>query len=289
MHNPIQKISLLYYEALASFRSARSWLPLLYFWGLLGLCLWALTRFMELPGGGNLTVWFRTWFDADVAEYPRLYLLLPDMQRKLYLILAISVGILLRGVSMLHLLDFHTRGRVNREHPWRRSLRRWPGLFVIKLLPLALFLSLLWGSIQWAEHGLNSPGIGRGLFLGAYGIGFIVEVFMLYASLLYLAFEGGIREAIMASIRFAYENFWVTLGLVAIPFFLALPIQGLVAARGAIVHNFRPEIIFHVLMFTSLLTLAILFLQISTTVRFYTDEVLRKPFESEWDDKPVNN
>ena len=43
----------------------------------------------------------RSLFGEEVLEYPRFYILLPDMQRRLYLLLAAFLGIYFQAVTML--------------------------------------------------------------------------------------------------------------------------------------------------------------------------------------------
>lgn len=285
MHNPIQKVSLLYYEALASLRSPRNWLPIFVFWVIQAFLLWGLTRMVELSGGGVLAEILNRIFGEEVAEYPRFYLQLPDIQRRLYLLLALFIGVFFQGVALLHLLAHHTGGKLRREHPWRRCLRRWPGLFLINLISLTLFLGPLVATRQWLLPALGEAGPGKAVYLGAYAIGFTAEVFLLYAPFLFVAFSSGWWASLRSSIRFAARQLWTTMILVLVPFFLALPIQGLIGMRRQIVFGFRPELMFHLLLAGSFLTLLVLFMQLSSLVRFYTEERLRRPFEGEWDDK----
>jgi hypothetical protein len=74
--------------------------------------------------------------------------------------------------------------------------------------------------------------------------------------------------------------------LVLVPFMLALPLHGLTLLRRAIVLDFRPELMLHVLLLSSFLTLLVLFIELSTLVRYYAEEELRRPYQGEWDDKP---
>lgn len=285
MHNPIQNVSLLYYEAVASMRSGRSWLPLLLFWVIQALGLTYLTRVLELPGSDLMASLLRTLFGEEALEYPRLYMLLPDMQRRLYLLLALFLGVFLQAVALIHLLGYHSGGRLSRKRPWLRALKRWPGLFLFNLLSLALFLGPLWVVKQWALPALGSGGASRALYFATYGLGFLVEIFLLYAPFLYVTFSSGWWTSLRSSLSFARERFWVTMILVLIPFFLALPIQGITAMRREIVFGFRPELMYYLLLMTSFLMLIVLFVQLSTLVRFYTEEKLRRPFVGEWDDK----
>lgn len=285
MHNPIQKVSLLYYEALASLGSARNWLPLFIFWVIQALLLTAVTRAPELPGGGAVMDVLRAAFDEEAGEYPRFYLILPDVHRRLYLILAAFLGIYCQGVSLLYLLRHHTGGKLMRARPWRRALRRWPGLFLINLVSMVFFLGPLLVVRQWVLPALGASGGGKAAYLAGYGLGFVAEIFLLYAAFLYVSFSSGWWTSLVASVRFALGRFGVSLILVLIPFFLALPLQGFFAHRQQVAYEFRPELIYHLLLFSSFVTLLVLFVQLSTLVRFYAEEELRRPFEGEWDDK----
>ncbi len=285
MHNPIQNVSLLYYEAIASIRSGRSWLPLLLFWVIQALGLTLLTRVLELPGADLTANLLRALFGEEALEYPRFYMLLPDMQRRLYLVLALFLGVFLQAVALVHLLGYHSGGRLARKRPWLRALKRWPGLFLFNLLSLVLFLGPLWIVNRWALPALGSGGASRAIYFATYGLGFIVEIFLLYAPFLYVSFSSGWWTSLRSSLSFARERFWVSMILVLIPFFLALPIQGITAARRQIVFGFRPELMYYLLLLSSFLTLFVLFVQLSTVVRFYTEAKLRRPFEGEWDEK----
>ncbi|MCP4545703.1 MAG: hypothetical protein GY835_04440 [bacterium] len=287
MHNPIQKVSLLYYEGLASFTSWRNWLPLLMFWAIQAICLTFLTHFSDLPGGDWLISSFKGAFGLDALEYPGFYLLLPDLHQRLYMALAGTLGIFMQGVSLLYLMQWHTRGQVTRERIWIRVLRRWPGLFVINLISLALFLGPLIAVKHLLLPVIESASAGRGLFLACYGIGFVAEILLAYAAFLLLAFDSGLKASLVASVKFAAQNIWVMICLIMIPFFLALPLQWVAAARVSIITRFRPELIFYLLLLNSLVMVAILFIQLSTLVRYYAEEKLRKPFAGEWDDKDL--
>ena len=282
MHNPIQKISLLIYEGLASLRYSRSWLPLFTFWLLNALGLILFSQFAALPGAGWMAVWLGSLFGREALEYPRFFLELPDIQRKLYLVLAVTIGLLFIGTSLLYLLRYHTRGQVGHAQPWRRSLQRMPGHFVINLLSLSLFLLPLLALRIWAPPALSVGTGGKLLLLAVLGLGLIAQVFLLYAPLIYLIHPSGIRESVRASLRFGRQHFWVSTGLGVIPFLLAAPLQGVQSARRAIVEMFRPELILWLLLLTSLVTLLILYLQLSMLVRFYSDEALRQPYRGEW-------
>jgi hypothetical protein len=281
LHNPIQNVSLLYYEAVASLRRIRNWFPLFLFWLIQALLLTALTRFLDLPGSERVATLLRDLFGEEVLEYPRFYILLPDMQRRLYLVLAAILGVYLQGVTILQLLGQHSGGKLQRRHPWRRTLKRWPGLFLINLLGLVLFLGPLFVVKQWLLPAIGSAGPGRLIVLASYGLGFLVEIFLLYAAFLYVSFSSGWWTSVKSSIGFARRRFWTSLILVLVPFFLALPIQAITSMRRAIVFGFRPELIYYLLLTSSFLTLLVLFIQLSTVVRFYAEEKLRRPFEGE--------
>lgn len=285
MHNPIQNVSLLYYEAVASLRRPRNWIPLFLFWLIQAILLTALTRFLDLPGAEQVGALLRSLFGEEALEYPRFYVLLPDMQRRLYLVLAAVLGVYLQGVTLLHLLGQHSGGKLRRRRPWRRALKRWPGLFMINLLSLTLFLGPLFVVKQWLLPAIGSAGPGRFVVLASYGLGFVVEIFLLYAAFLYVAFSSGWWTSVKSSLGFARSRFGTSLILVLIPFFLALPIQAMTSMRRQIVFGFRPELIYYMLLLASFLTLLVLFIQLSTVVRFYSEEKLRRPFEGEWDDK----
>ncbi len=285
MHNPIQNVSLIYYEAAASLGRARNWFPLFLFWVIQALLLTALTHFLDLPGADNVATLLRSLFGEEALEYPRFYILLPDMQRRLYLLLAAILGVYLQGVTILQLLGQHSNDRLRRRHPWRRALTRWPGLFMINLFGLILFLGPLFVVKQWLLPIIGSSGPGRLAVLAGYGLGFLVEIFLLYAAFLYVAFSSGWWTSVKSSIGFARSTFGTSLILVLIPFFMVLPIQAITSMRRAIVFGFRPELIYYLLLISSFLTLLVLFIQLSTVVRFYAEQKLRRPFEGEWDDK----
>ena len=228
---------------------------------------------------------FLSFLDPQDLEYPRFYLLLPDLHRRMYLVLAASLGILLQGVTLLHLLGWHTRGTISREGIGRRVFRRWPGLFLINLIGLLLFLGPLLAVGKWLLPGLDNLALSRGITLACYILGFTAEIFLAYAAFLFLSFDSGIKASLRASIVFGCRHMGVVTGLVLIPFFLALPLQWVSGARQMIVYNFRPELIFYLLLTTSFLTVLILYIQLSTLVRYYAEEKLRRPFEGEWDDK----
>lgn len=282
MHNPIQKVSLLYYEGFASFRRARCWLPLLLLWGFQGGLLLLAVAAAQHAAGGGLMTWLARGMDPEVAQYPRLYLELPDLQRRLYLVLGATVGVWLQGVCLLQLMERHTRDRVRRERPWRRALARWPGLFVINLLALALTLGPLL-LIQRLLPVLGPGGPARAAVWLGYGFGLLVETLLLYAAFLYVAFASGVAGAVAASVRYALRHIWVSLTLVLVPFFMAQPLRALLTLRVGMVRLFRPELVLHTLLFVSLATLAILFLQLSTLVRFYVEEELRQPLTEDWE------
>ncbi len=286
MQNPIHRLSLIYYEALASLRASRNWLPLLIFWALQGLLLAVLVALVSRPGGGWLRALMQAQFGPDAAEYPRFYLFLPDLHRRLYLILAASVGVFLQGVSLLHLLTWHTKGKLQRLSPWRRAFARWPGLIGINVLLLAGFLLPL----ALAER-LVLPAFGdvvpdRLVLLAAYALGLLGGVALLYAPFLYVAFSSTWWTAIRASVRFAGKHAGTSLMLVLVPFLLALPLNGVALLRRAIVLDFRPELMLHVLLVSTFLTVLVLFIELSTLVRYYAEEELRRPYKGEWDDKP---
>ncbi len=285
MHNPIQNVSLIYYEAAASLRRGRNWFPLFLFWLIQAIFLTVLTRFLELPGAEFLGGLLRNLFGDEVLEYPRFYVLLPDMQRRLYLLLAAFLGIYFQAVTILQLLEQHSGFKLKRRHPWRRALKRWPGLFLINLVGLILFLGPLIIVKQWLLPIIGPGGPGRLVVLVSYGLGFLVEIFLLYAAFLYVAFSSGWVTSVKSSVGFARRNFGTSLILVLVPFFMVLPIQAMTSMRRTIVFDFRPELIYHMLLVTSFLTLLILFIQLSTVVRFYAEVELRRPFEGEWDDK----
>lgn len=286
MQNPIQRVSLIYYEALASLRAWRNWFPLLAFWALQGTALWLLTLLVARPGADWLRALLHAQFGPEAAEYPRFYLYLPDLHRRLYLILAASLGVFLQGVSLLHLLNWHTGGKLRRESPWRRALARWPGLVLINLVLLAGFLVPLALVERLALPLLGAGGPGRLLLVAAYAVGFLVAVALLYAPFLYVAFSSGWWAAIRGSLRFVRRHAGVSLVLVLLPFLAALPVHALTLMRRAIVLGFRPELMLHVLLLASFLTLLLLFIELSTTVRYYAEEELRRPYQGEWDDKP---
>lgn len=286
MQNPIQRVSLIYWEALASLRAWRNWFPLLLFWVAQALLLWLLTSLVARPAGDWLARLLAAQYGSEVTEYPRFYLELPDLHRRLYLFLAASLGMYLQGVTLLRLLAWHTGGKLQRESPWRRALARWPGLVLINLVLLASFLLPL----AVVEH-LLLPRLGdvlpdRGLLLAAYGVGFVGAIFLLYAPFLHVAFSSGWRRAIRESARFAWRRLGVSVVLVLVPFLLALPVHALTLMRRTIVLGFRPELMLHLLIASSLLTLLVLFIELSTLVRYYAEEELRRPYEGEWDDKP---
>lgn len=285
MQNPIQRLSLIYWEALASLRAWRNWFPLMLFWAAQALLLWLLTALVARPGGDGLARLLAAQFGPEVTEYPRLFLELPNLHRRLYLLLAASLGMYLQGVTLLRLLAWHTGGKLRRESPWRRAFARWPGLVLINLVLLACFLLPL----AVVEH-LLLPRLGglpaRGLLLAAYGVGFVGAIVLLYAPFLYVAFSSGWRRAIRESVRFAWRHLGVSVVLVLVPFVLALPVHALTLLRRSIVLDFRPELMLHLLVASSLLTLLVLFIELSTLVRYYAEEELRRPYEGEWDDKP---
>jgi hypothetical protein len=286
LQNPIQRLSLIYYEAVASLRATRNWLPLLIFWALQALLIGVLVALVSRPAGGWLRALMHAQFGPESTDYPRFYLFLPDLHRRLYLILAASVGVFLQGVSLLHLLTWHTRGKLQRLSPWRRAFARWPGLIAINLLLLAGFLVPL----AVAEHvvlaAFSDVVPDRLVLLAAYGLGFLGAVALLYAPFLYVAFSSTWGMAIRASVRFAGQHAGISLILVLVPFLLALPIQGLTLLRRAIVLDFRPELMLHVLLLSSFLTLLVLYIELSTLVRYYAEQELRRPYQGEWDDKP---
>jgi hypothetical protein len=285
LHNPIQIISLLYYEALACFKHPRTWFPLFLFWSVQAVLLTAVANFLFLPGGDFFAEWLRKWFGDSVVEYPRFYLWLPVLQRRLYLVLAGLLGVYLQGVVLLNLLSHHSRHRVGHDHPWRRSFRRWPGLFLINMFRMLMFFIPLYCVKLFLLPVMGPGSAARGVLLSVYGLGFLVETFMAYAALCYIYYDRNPVRAIKLSIIFVKDHFGVVLGLVLIPFFLALPLQGLIAMRYEIINNFKPELVFHLLQLTSFLTVVILFIQLSSMVRYYAQEELRRPFEGEWDDK----
>jgi hypothetical protein len=282
LHNPIQKVSLLYYEGFASFRRPRCWLPLLVLWALQAALLMLAVAAAEHAAGGGLMAWLARGLDPELGEYPRFYLELPDLQRRLYLILGATAGVWLQGVCLLQLLERHTRDRVRRERPWWRALARWPGLFVINLVVLALTLGPLL-LVQRLLPLLSAGGAARAAMWLSYGLGLLVETFFLYAAFLYVAFASGVVRAVATSVRYALRHIWVSLTLVLVPFFLVQPLRALLALRVGMVRLFRPELILYSLLFVSLVTLAILFLQLSTLVRFYVEEELRQPLTEDWE------
>jgi len=286
VQNPIQRVSLIYWEALASLRAWRNWFPLLLFWAVQGLLLWLLTALVARPSGAWLTQLLVAQFGPEAAEYPRLFLELPDLHRRLYLSLAATLGMYCQGVSLLRLLDWHTGGKLRRESPWRRAFARWPGLVLINLALLACFLLPLAAVERLLLPSLGPGGPARVLLLGAYGLGFVGAVFLLYAPFLHVAFSSGWRRAIRESARFARRHLGVTLVLVLVPFLFALPVHALTLLRRVIVFGFRPELMLHILLASSFLTLLVLFIELSTLVRYYAEEELRRPYEGEWDDKP---
>ncbi|MCB9516648.1 MAG: hypothetical protein H6693_10685 [Candidatus Latescibacteria bacterium] len=285
MHNPIQQLSLVYYDALASLRRSRNWLPLLVFWCVQGLGLWIVTALVSRPQGASLVAFLQQSFDPEVGEYPRFYLLLPDIHRRLYLVLAATLGAMLQGVCQLQLLSYHTKGKLQREHPWRRALRRWPGLFLFNLLALICFLVPFYVVHHLPERAAEILGHGRKEFVLAYGGGFAAEVLLLYAPLLYVSFSSGWWTSLRSSVVFALRHFGTSLLLVFIPFVLTLPLRALSLVRRIVVLEFRPELMFYALLATSFLGLLVLFLQFSSAVRYYAETVLRRPFMGEWDDK----
>jgi hypothetical protein len=286
LQNPIQRVSLIYYEALASLRSWRNWLPLLIFWVLQGALLGILVALVARPAGGWLRALLQAQFGPESAEYPRFYLFLPDLHRRLYLVLAASLGVFLQGVSLLHLLTWHTGGKLRRQSPWRRAFARWPGLVLINLALLAGFLVPLAVAERLLLPMLGAAGPERVVLLASYALGFLGAIGLLYAPFLYVAFSSNWWTAIRASFRFARRHAGVSVTLVLVPFLLALPIHGLTLLRRAIVLDFRPELMLHALLFSSFLTLLVLFVELSTLVRYYAEEELRRPYQGEWDDKP---
>ena len=286
MQNPIQRVSSIYHEALASLRSWRNWLPLLIFWALQGLALWVLVALIARSGGHWLRRLVHAQFGAEATDYPRFFLLLPDLHRRLYLVLAASLGVFLQGVSLLQLLNWHTGGKLQREAPWRRALRRWPGLILINLVLLASFLLPLALVQRVVLPLLGDQAPDRLALLAAYALGFVAAIALLYAPFLYVAFSSGWWAAIRGSFRFARTHAGVSLVLVLVPFLLALPIHALTLLRRTIVMDFRPELMLHLLLFGSFLTLLLLFVELSTLVRYYAEEELRRPYQGEWDDKP---
>jgi hypothetical protein len=286
LQNPIQRVSLIYFEALASLRAWRNWLPLLIFWALQGLLLWILTSLIARPSGAWLRSLLHAQFGAESTEYPRFYLYLPDIHRRLYLVLAASLGVFLQGVSLLQLMNWHTGGKLRRPAPWRRAFARWPGLVLINLVLLGCFLVPLAVAERLLLPLLGDAVPDRLLLLAAYGLGFLGAIALLYAPFLYVAFSSGWWAAIRGSFRFARAHAGVSLILVVVPFLLALPIHGLTLLRRAIVMDFRPELMLHVLLLSSFLTLLLLFVELSTLVRYYAEEELRRPYQGEWDEKP---
>ncbi len=286
MKTPIQRVSSIYHEALASLRSWRNWFPLLIFWLAQGIALGILVALIARPGGGWLRWLLHALSGPEATDYPRFFLVLPDLHRRLYLVLAASLGVYLQGVSLLQLLNWHTRGKLRRETPWRRAFARWPGLILINLVLLACFLLPL-AAVERVLLPLFGDQVPDRLsLLAAYAFGFVAAIALLYAPFLYVAFSSGWWAAIRGSFRFAWKHASVSLVLVLVPFLLALPIHGLMLLRRTIVMDFRPELMLHLLLFGSFFTLLLLFVELSTLVRYYAEEELRRPYQGEWDDKP---
>jgi len=285
LQNPIHRVSQIYHEALTSLHTWRNWFPLLIFWAVQGLLLWTLTAIIARPAGAWLRNLLHAEFGAESTEYPRFYLVLPDLHRRLNLVLALSLGALVQGVSLLQLINWHTGGKLQREAPWRRACARWPGLVLINLVLLAGFLVPL----SVAERLLPLFGNtvpDRMILLAACAPGLLGAIALLYAPLLYVGFSSSWWTAIRGSFRFARRHAGVSLILVLVPCLLALPIYGLTLLSRPIVMDFRPELMLHVLNFSSFLALLVLFVELSTLVRYYAEEALRRPYQGEWDDKP---
>ena len=275
MHNPIQTLSLLYFSAFGSLRSARGWRPLAAFWLLQALLLLWLAHFPELPGGAWLGGLLAARFDPEVAEYPRLYLWLPEIHRRFYLPLAATLGILLQSVCIIRLTERYGRGRLSLPDPWKRALRRWPGLFLLNAIGLALVLLPLYASRRWLAPLLPEGAATTVLRAGTLAFGLGLDAFLVYAAYMYLVYRNGIWSVIVASFRFARQRYAVSLGLVMIPYLLALPLRALIGMPRSIMETFRPELILYLLLLSSLYTLLLLFLQLATIIRYHIAEVSR--------------
>ncbi len=278
LHNPIQTLSLLYYSAFRSLRAWRSWRPLLGFWLLQGALLVALSRFTELPGSEAIGRFLASWLDPEVGEYPRLYLWLPDIHRRLYLILAATVGILFQGVCIIRLAERYGRGQLTLPRAWSRAFVRWPGLFLINIMGLALILLPLYASHRWLMPLAPTPEIGSVIRAGTLAVGIGFDAFIVYAAYLYLVYRNGLGQVLLASFSFARQRFPVSFGIVMIPFLLALPIRMLIGTPRAIMETFRPEIVLYLLLLSSFVTMLLLFLQLATIIRFHISEVNRNAY-----------
>jgi hypothetical protein len=279
--HPVQRINQLFSAALRSMGKPRCWLPLLAFWALQAAALLGIAFWVAHSQDSLAASLIRSAFGEDAAEYPRFYLLLPEIFRRLYLTLAATVGMVFQGAAILCLLEHHSRGRLARGRIWRRALARWPGMFLINLAALALFLLPRLAARLWILPAVGG-GVGRTVVdLVLYAFSFLWECLLLYAVFLYAAFRSSPWGAAAASARFAWRRFSVTLGLVLVPFLLAWPVQALLGLKRAMVFDFRPELVLYTTLLVSLITLMFLFIQLSALIRFHCDEVYRdqtKPY-----------
>jgi len=249
----------------------RIWLPLVVYFALQWLVLYAHYDYLRLPFYDLISRW-TTLFGSDMAtafgHYPQHFLLLGQFSGWAKL----GVGLILEGLVLGMVARLFHHRFTGSEHG-RSALNAWFDLVLIWVVINGLMLVSGMFLPNWLGSLINSP---RRLL--AFNLGLLPFLYTLVFALFFMAIPmvmvrgySGLK-AIVKSVglffRRPFTFFCLAMTILTFPILL-----GVIVSRPAgIIESFKPELVYGLLVASLVVEMIAYFLWMGTAVRFLTED-----------------
>jgi hypothetical protein len=270
----INQFILLFVDTLRQAVRGRLWLPLLLYFLVQWLVLYAHYAFLDPPFYGIISSWI-SFFDPDQAtafgHYPQHFLLLGRYAGWAKM----AVGLVLEGIVLGAVAAmFHQR--FTGERLGLTGYRSWVMTWLNLIVVWVVLNGLLWAAGYFLPSFL-SPYLTGPRRLMAFSYVFMPAVFTGIFALFFTAIPAIVVygdngfSALIRSIRLFFRRPFTlyALGMVilAVPVMLA----ALASRPGIIIDSFKPELVYWILTATLFSEMIAGFLWMGTAVRFFTE------------------
>ncbi|MCD6249793.1 MAG: hypothetical protein J7J98_05620 [candidate division Zixibacteria bacterium] len=253
------------------FGRGRIWLPLVAYFALQWLVLYAHYDFLRPPFYNMVTLW-TSFFGSEMAtaysHYPQHFLLLGQFSGWAKL----GVGLILEGL-VLGMVAGMFHHRITGSEPGRSALNAWLDLVLVWVVINGLMLIAGMFLPGWLGSLINSPrrllALNLGLLPFLYTLIFAL-FFMAIPMVMVRGYNGlkAIVESVGLFIRRPFTFFCLATTIVAGPILLG----AIVSRPAGIVDSFKPELVYWLLVASLVVEMIAYFFWMGTAVIFLNED-----------------
>ncbi len=208
---------------------------------------------------------------GDLAtRYPAFYLALPTMMVRGGLVITVLVESIAIGAATLYFARVFGLVSGDAAQPWRRAVRRAPGLILVAAVSALVVLALDWLIGRFAPDPIAASRAARwGVRGGGVVLFLLVQCAFAYATPWMLIAGHRALPAVRDSFRVAARTFLPTMLVLTLALILLLPFWYAGLRVDFLVSRFRPEVVTGLLVAQFVTQMLATFLAVGAITRLF--------------------